>query len=59
MRDDLFPELDRDEDGYGPIVVAAFEGECAGDFDTCSGVIEPGEEIRGRAGSWYHVECVA
>lgn len=48
-----------DDDEYGPIVTATFESECAGDWDTCDGVIRPGDEIRGKGGQWFHVGCEA
>lgn len=57
--DELFNGLDPDpaDDGYGPIVTAGFESECAGDWDTCEGVILPGDQIRAKGGEWVHVGC--
>lgn len=52
------PDADDDFSEYGPIVVAGFGSECAGGIgDDCDGAIYPGDEIQGRNGEWFHVEC--
>lgn len=47
-----------ENDGYGPVVEAAFDGECAGSWDTCEGRITEGDRIRANgAGGWVHEGC--
>lgn len=53
-----FTPADYGNDGYGPVVEAAFDGECAGSWDTCEGRINEGEHIRANgAGGWVHQGC--
>lgn len=56
--EDEWPE-NVSEDGYGPIITAGFESECAGDWDACDGTIYEGDQIRGKGGEWFHVGCEA
>lgn len=59
--DELFNGLNPDpaDDGYGLIVTAGFDSECAGDWDTCDGVIRASDQIRAKGGEWVHVGCEA
>lgn len=52
-----FPGDETNRDGYGPIVVAGFESECAGLSEECDGTIYEGDQIRGKHGEWFHVGC--
>lgn len=54
---ELFGQDDLDDDGYGPVVEAGFESECAGSWDACDGTIYPGDRIRAKAGEWVHEGC--